>query len=117
MQGIAYLMILIVLYLMAKTVYNLKQDKISFREFWLWFIIWILALVAIFTDLLKIASTLLGVGRAVDLAIYLSILLLFFFVFKLFVRVEENNKITTQLIREIAIDEADKKYNPRYKRR
>jgi len=106
MQGIVYLMVIIILYLMAKTVYNLKLDKISFRRFCFWFLIWTIALISVTTPIVGFISDFLGVGRAADLAVYLSVLLLFFFIFKLFVSVEENRKITTLLIRQIALNQA-----------
>ncbi len=51
----------------------------------------------------------LGVGRGADLVTYISIVFLFFAVFRLLIRTERQRKEMTELVRRLAIDEQLKK--------
>jgi hypothetical protein len=67
---------------------------------------WIFALILLFNlpSLSKLASS-LGIGRGVDLVIYLSLIMIFSTLFKLIVKQKNQDKIITKIIRKIAIDE------------
>ncbi len=57
------------------------------------------------TDLI---ASFFGVEKGADLAIYISILLLFYLMFKVLVKVEELDKNITKIVREIALKENKK---------
>ena len=50
----------------------------------------------------------LGVGRGADLVFYLSIVIFWFVILKLYVRIRSLEKIVTEVVRKDAIKEADK---------
>ncbi|MBI2551629.1 DUF2304 domain-containing protein, partial [Candidatus Uhrbacteria bacterium] len=52
----------------------------------------------------EIAARFVGVGRGADLAIYVGMLVLFFLVFKLFVKIEEVEREITKVVRKEALD-------------
>ncbi len=51
----------------------------------------------------------LGVGRGADLVFYLSIIIFWFVIIKLYIRIRKLEKIVTDVLRKDALDEADKK--------
>lgn len=98
------------MYFMFKLVYNLKTNKISFEKFLVLFIISTFAFLGLITDILGFFSRLFGLSSGADLAIYVSILLLFFFQFKLYLATEQNRKKLSELVRNYAINEGISKY-------
>jgi small membrane protein len=101
---------ILILLAWASTVYTLQKKKINFGEFFLWSMLWLSLLVAsLFPKLPTLLSQALGIGRGVDLVIYASIFVLFFLMFKLYVRMEEQERQVTSLVRETAIRRAKKK--------
>ena len=54
-------------------------------------------------------SSFLGIGRGIDFVVYLSILLLFYLIFRIYVRLEALNSSITKLTRAIAIQRGQKK--------
>ena len=51
----------------------------------------------------------LGVGRGADLVFYFSIVIFWFVIIKLYVRIRKLEKIVTDVVRKDALSEADKK--------
>ena len=56
-----------------------------------------------------ILPTDLVVGRGADLIFYISILIFWFVILKLYARIRRLEQIITQVVRKEAIDEAEKK--------
>ena len=110
MQNFAILLVLIFIYFMFKLLYFLRINAISFKRYIFLNFICILAILAIITDLLGYFSDLFGIGRSVDFAIYTSILIMFFLLFKLYVAIEKSTRLNTAIIRHIAIIDAVAKY-------
>lgn len=75
----------------------------------MWVLFWLLAGVIVITP----GSTfyfarLLGIGRGADLVVYLSLVAIFFIIFRLMVKIEQMNRNITKLVRKIALDENSK---------
>lgn len=74
----------------------------SFTAFWLLF--WFTILFLIFQpDFLSSIAHLLGIGRGVDLALYLSTIVIFYMIYRIFVRLDKFEKNITHIIREMAL--------------
>jgi small membrane protein len=100
LQGIIIAIILIV---WSGTFIQLRNNKINLGEFMIWSFLWLGFLVlSAFPRIPSIISSVLGVGRGVDLVIYASIFILFLLTFKLYVRIENQGKEITNLVRELA---------------
>lgn len=56
----------------------------------------------------------LGVGRGADLVFYLSIVIFWFVILKLYVRIRQLEKIVTEVVRKDAMKEAEKITNTDY---
>ena len=68
-----------------------------------------LILFTLFPSTSTVFANILGISRGVDVLIYLSLPLLFYLVFLLYVRLEELNKKLTKMVRIDAIKNAKKK--------
>jgi len=100
-QYIATGIILIVLF---QLVLKVIKDRTTLIKLVIWLIFWGIALVLIWlpAGTLDIFGKFLGVGRGVDVLIYLSIMILFYINLRLNDRIEKLEKNITVLVREIA---------------
>jgi small membrane protein len=88
---------------------KLRQKKIALGEFLIWSLLWVtLFIFAEFPIIPSYIASLFGISRGVDLVVYTSIFVLFFVVFRIYVRIEEQDRKMTQLVREIAIKRSKK---------
>ena len=84
---------------------NIRSKNGRMFETFLWLAVWaFLGIVAIVPDVTSFLATIFGVGRGVDLAIYLGIILLYYLIFKIYVRIERMERDLTKLVRKIAVD-------------
>lgn len=106
LQGIIISLILLVwlsLYL------QMRAKKINFGEFILWSALWLFLLLAsILPSMTSKVSSWVGIGRGVDLITYGSIFLIFYLMFKLYVRMEAQEREITSLVRALSIRKAKK---------
>lgn len=107
---IKVIIILFALFVLFRTFLRLKQKDITLREFIIWTIFWSIIVVATFipqeTD--KLAQF-VGVERGADLFVYLSIILLYFIVFKIIVKLEKIDRNITKIVRNTAINNFEDK--------
>ena len=102
--------ILFALFAWSRAALRLRDKNITLGEFIFWSIIWaVVILVSLFQDILSQVSSVVGIGRGTDLAVYLSIIVLFYLLFRIYVFMDEQNKQITKLVRQVAIRDAKKK--------
>jgi hypothetical protein len=69
-----------------------------------WSVIWIAAgLVIALPDTTSVVARLVGVGRGVDLILYASVALLFFLIFKIFIKLDRIERQITEVVRKDAL--------------
>ena len=106
---IQFILILIILVIIWRLALRLKAKEISTKQFGGWLLIWLVALVAvIWPDLTVWIANLVGVGRGSDLVIYLSVIFIIYFLFRLLLRIEKIDKNLTKLVREEAIKDYER---------
>jgi small membrane protein len=106
-------MLLIQIILIAFAVLAFLRAFFQFRKGNLnlaWLLFWLLFWVAVgFAVLLPQTTDMLahfvGVGRGVDVVMYLSLIALFYLVFRLFIKIEGLERDITKLVRSIALKE------------
>ncbi len=104
--------LIIILLLIGKMTLKFKHRQITGGFYALWTFFWLLiGLLIIKQDILSYLAIKFGIGRGSDLAIYISILLIFYFLFKLYMKMEQTEKKHTQLIRKISLNNAKKPKN------
>lgn len=87
-----------------------QQNKVGLLSFLIWFVLW-LAILLVFwqPDITTYLANFLGIGRGADLIVYLSIILIFYLIFKIFIRLDKTDKLITKLVREDAIKNGEKR--------
>ena len=100
-QIIATIIILIIFYQLVK---KFIKDKASLTKIIFWVLFWGISLIIIWLpkETIDNIGSIFGVGRGIDVLVYLSIILLFYSNFKQTERIEKLEKEITKLVREIA---------------
>ena len=109
---IQFILIFFILFAVTKVALRYKDKIISLQEFILWTIFWFMVgFVVILPQTTSLVANLVGVGRGVDLVIYISILILFYIAFRILVRLDKIEKNITKIVRKIALDKKDNDNN------
>ena len=75
----------------------------------IWTLVWLGAVVvSVLPQTTDLLAARVGIGRGADLLVYISILALFYLVFRLVVKIESMQQETTKLVRSIALKDLDK---------
>ena len=82
----------------SRAVLRYRDREISFRALIFWSFVWVSVLLATFYQQLasNIAQS-VGIGRGLDFAIFVSVLLLFYLVFRLYIKIDRLDKDITDL--------------------
>lgn len=100
----------IIVIILGQLALKVIKDKTSLFKLMFWVIFWAIALIFIWlpTGLLDKLGDLFGVGRGIDVLVYLSIIFLFYTNLRLNNKVEQLEKEITKLVR----DKAKNRINP-----
>ena len=94
----------------SRAVLRFKDRKITPGEFAFWTLLWAALVTVVFDPGVAAGlATSLGVRRPIDLLVYVSIILLFYLLFRIYVRIEHTEQEITKLVRESAIARARRK--------
>ena len=89
-----------------------RKRKISVRAVWAWSALWSLGLAfVLFPDLASIVAQAVGVGRGVDVVVYAAIILLFYLVFRIYLRLDRMEREITVLVRQLSVEQAEEEYD------
>ncbi|MBN2854393.1 DUF2304 domain-containing protein [Patescibacteria group bacterium] len=102
----------IILIFVCKLFKQKKKEAINQTEFSLWLIFWLIAGVAIIF-IKNIDAFLAGLGvsaSGINFLFYIGVLILFYFVFRLRLTIAKFDRQLTDLARQVAIKEAEEKY-------
>lgn len=102
---IKYIIIIFSLFVVYKAGIKFKNKDISKREYFLWIFFWVMVIVATLMpkNIDKIAQF-AGVERGVDLIVYLSIMVIFYLIFRILVSLEKIDREITTIVRKIALN-------------
>jgi len=104
MHLVQFLFIALAILFFLRTVANLKRKKITLKGFMFWAGLWMMIIiVAVLPGTTNFFSKILGIGRGVDVAVYFSILLIFFLIYKIGIRLEKIEHEITKIVRQDAI--------------
>src|SRR3989344_9048973 len=93
-----------VAFVLSRIILRYKKDKFTFRETLFWAILWILVgIVVVLPGFMSFLAKILGVGRGVDVIIYLGLILLFYLNFKSTVRMEKIEQDISKVVKEITL--------------
>ena len=87
-----------------------KNQEITIKHFVAWFLFWLMAmLIIVFPNLTISPANWLGIGRGSDLVVYLSLIFIFYLLFKFLIRLEKMEKEITSLVRSNALNDYERK--------
>ncbi|MCX6707510.1 MAG: DUF2304 family protein [Candidatus Woesearchaeota archaeon] len=95
---------LFIVFALSRAIFRFRDKQINLLELVFWCLLWIAAGVVLFIpQATNPIARLLNVGRGIDVPVYLSIVLLFYLVFRLYVKLDSINQNITKIVREVAI--------------
>ncbi|PWB38301.1 MAG: hypothetical protein C3F02_04830 [Parcubacteria group bacterium] len=108
-----YLQIIITLFtvfILLKLFRQKQQSKISLTAFSTWLLLWLFVLVVFWQpNTATYLANLLGIGRGSDLVVYFSIIIIFYLLFKIFVRLNKLDSDLTKLVRQDTLKDHEQK--------
>lgn len=104
MQLVQVLIIIFALFAFSRSVLRAKDRAITKWEFLFWSGIWIsIIIVALLPDVSSFFARSLGIQRGVDIALYSSVIVLFYLIFRLYVKLDKIEQDITKVVREITL--------------
>lgn len=103
--------IILILVIFSRIILRFKRKEISPNEFIIWAVFWILSLSAIIF-LKRIDSVVKSIGivsRGIDIIVYVAVALIFYLIFRIYVRFDKMERDITKVVRKVALDEEKNK--------
>lgn len=98
------LITIFVFFAISRVVLRFSEGKISTVALIGWIGIWSLAELVIWIPAITtVTAKILGIGRGADLIIYGSIVVLFYLVFRIYVKIEDLERQITQIVKTVAL--------------
>ena len=98
------------LFAWSRAVLRFRNGQISFAEFLMWSMLWFGACIVVLRPQWGVpVADFLGIGRPIDVGIYASIVLLFYLVFKIYIKIETVEREITKIVRVQALEPRKKK--------
>ena len=102
--AIQIIIVAIAAFVLVGAVRRFRRREISLRRLIAWAVLWVAAgVVVLIPQTSERLAALLGVGRGVDVVIYLSIALLFYLQYRIFTRFDKIERDITKVVREQAL--------------
>ena len=104
MEIIQVLALIFVLFALSRAFLRHRDNEISVFELILWSVIWAgVLIIAFIPDVTFILSRIAGIQRGIDAIIYISIVFLFYMLFRAYVRMEKIEQNITEMVRQVAL--------------
>jgi hypothetical protein len=101
---------LFIIFVVSRIILRYRERKLTPGEFIGWTLFWVIVEATLIlpqtTDYL---ARFLGVGRGVDAIIYLALIVLFYLIFRIYVRLEFIDHEITAIVRKVALKDDEKK--------
>lgn len=97
--------LIIIAFFLARLFWQKKKNKLSANEFIFWLVFWSLAAMAIiflkWID--RLVADLGFSGSGIEVLFYLGVVILFYFIFRLRIKLERIERDITRIVREISL--------------
>lgn len=109
LTSIQIILLLFIVFALSRVILRLREKVIPLGTAVFWSILWLTAFAGILSPqtTTRIAGY-FGVGRGVDVIVYISLALLFYLVFRTYVMVEDIRHEITEIIRTVALQKTSK---------
>ena len=98
--------LIIIVFFLARLFIQKKRKQVSANEFYFWLFFWVLATVAII--FIKRIDSLVAhwgfSGTGIEVLFYAGVIILFYFIFRLRLRIEKIERDITEIVRNIALN-------------
>src|SRR3972149_1377234 len=113
---IQIILLAIIIFAISRVYLRFREGVLSRQATFFWLFIWISGLIGVsLPQTTTRIAELFGVGRGVDIIVYISLALLFYLVFRIYVMIEDLRHQITYLVREIALSGSSKNRKNRKK--
>jgi len=112
MVFIQLLIIVFAALVVLKIISSFQKKEISFKMLVFWLSLWLMILIVVLLpQTTALLAKMLGVWRGTDVMIYLSVVMIFYLLFRIFVKLEKIESNITVIVRKIALNnkEEDRK--------
>jgi hypothetical protein len=117
MHAIQIVLICFAIFAMSRIVIRYRRGGMRMLHLGMWLLFWVcVVVVAVHPDTTGLFARWLGVGRGVDIAMYLSILMIFYLLFRSFAKIEDLDRQLTRVVRADALRELEGNLNATEKR-
>lgn len=104
MNYLQFFFVVFSVFALSRVMLRYREGQLKWREFLFWSILFLGSLIiVIFPDMTTKVARLLGIGRGADLVVYLSIVVLFYLIFRSYVMMEDIRHEITELVRGLAL--------------
>ena len=101
--AISIIVLVFSIFAISRAIARFKEGEMSIREFIFWSALWIVVVIlSLVPDFASQISRVFGIERGADLAIYVGMILLFYLIFRLYVKIENVQHDLTKIVRELA---------------
>ena len=98
------------LFAISRVILRLRDRQVSVREGIFWIALWLIVIVLVWLqNQIGLFSKYLAGRRPVDVIMYMSILLLFYLLFRLYVKLDAMNSEITKLVRQQSLSALGKR--------
>ena len=110
MEIIQVIALIFALFALSRAVLRFKDNRLTKNEFIFWALVWfVVIIVSLIPNVLGLFSNILGIQRGMDLIIAVSIIVLFYLIFRLYVQLEGVKREITAVVRKVALEDKTKK--------
>ncbi len=106
---IQLILVIIASFVFIRTLIRWKKKELDTVSFVLWSLFWFgVIAVVLYPRTASFMANILGVGRGADVIIYFAVALLFYLIFRIFIKLYKIEKDITTIVRSIALAEKQK---------
>lgn len=96
---------ILIFLIIFRLVLKFKKTELEITKFLIWVIFWSLTIVALWIPgLLTQIANFFGIGRGADLIFYISLLIIFYLIFKIYIKFEKIEKDITKIVRKNTLE-------------
>ena len=110
LDPLSIVILFFILFAWSRAVLRFKEGGISFKEFFVWTLIWALAvLLILFREQLGFLTKFTTLQRPLDVVLAGGIILLFYLLFRIYVKIDMMDQSITKVVREMALEKKRRK--------
>lgn len=101
---IQYFLVILVLLIIYRVIIKWRQGFLAFRDAIFWMGFWlVVGSIVLVPETTSFMARMVGVGRGADLVVYLSVVLIFYIIFQITVKIEKIERNITKIVRQVAV--------------